>query len=76
MSGGSDRSHSHSRAKPAGGPNDGGFDWFNVLDVAVWASVAVIAVIGIEWLAGRVLRERIAAGAEKYIHKQADNNAS
>lgn len=69
----SGKGHSHGpRGKSAGGPDDGGeFDWFAVLDVAVWAAVAVIAFVGIEWLIGRVIRENMAAGASKYLKQHA-----
>lgn len=58
--------HSH----PHGGPDDGGFDWFKVLDIAVWTAVFIIAVLGFEWLVGKVIRERIAAGAAKHLASQ------
>lgn len=71
------RGHTHRRAPSAGGPDDGaGFDWFKVLDVAVWVSVAVIAVMGIEWLIGRVIRESLAAGAQRYLSKRAETGAA
>jgi hypothetical protein len=64
--------HSHTKAK-AGGPDDGaGPDWFRVLDVVIWVSVAAIAVMGIEWLIGRAIRESIASGASRYLKKTAD----
>lgn len=69
--------HQHGRRKPAtGGPDDGaGFDWFAMLDVAVWAAVAVIGVLALEWLIGKVIRDNIAAGATKYLKKQAEEPA-
>lgn len=60
----------HPHARRESGETDGGFDWFAVLDVAVWAAVAVIAVVGIEWLIGHVIRESLASGAGKYLKKQ------
>lgn len=63
-----------SAPRPAGGPDDGageGFDWFRVLDIAVWTAVVVIAALAIEWLIGYVVRERISRGADKYLSRVA-----
>jgi len=60
----------HSHRKPAGGPDDGaGLDWFKMLDVAVWVAVGFIAIMGVEWLVGRVLRESVTAGANRILQK-------
>jgi len=45
--------------------------WFRILDVLVWLSVAVIFAIGIEWMVGYVVREKIARGADRYLAKVA-----
>jgi hypothetical protein len=47
----------------------GGVDWFAVLDTVVWLAVGVVLIIGAEMLVGKVVRERIAAGAEKYLRR-------
>lgn len=41
-------------------------DWFKILDVFVWSAVAIIVALGLEWLVGKIVRERIAAGADRY----------
>lgn len=69
---GSGRQHSHSggserRRKSAGGPDDGAFDWFNVFDWAVWASVGIVVFIALEYFIGTIVREKIAGGASKYL---------
>jgi hypothetical protein len=70
-----ERGHTH--AKKVGGPDDGaGPDWFRVLDVVIWVSVAAIAVMGIEWLIGRAIRESIAASASRYLKKTAATSAN
>lgn len=46
-------------------------DPFRALDVLIWGSVAVIAVIALEWFAGKVIRERIARGATRYLKTRA-----
>lgn len=57
--------HSH---EPAGGPDDGGgFDWWRAADYAIWAAVGVVAIIGIEWLVGYVIREKISRGADRFL---------
>lgn len=64
------KAHSH----PKGGPDDGavtGIDWFKVLDVAVWVCVGVIAIMGVEWLVGKVIRESVTAGANRILQKAA-----
>ncbi len=58
----------HSR-EPAGGPDDGAFDWFKILDILVWVAVAAIAIMGVEYLLGWVARERIATKAQQYLAK-------
>lgn len=69
--------HTHRSKREAGGPDDGaGVDWFRVLDIAVWVSVAVIAVMGAEWLIGRVIRESLASGASRYLKKETDAPAA
>ena len=75
---GRDDGHSHtsSRRKPVGGPADGSLDWFAALDIAVWVSVAVIAVLALEWFIGKLVRENIAAGASRYLKKQTEEPAS
>ena len=45
------------------------FDWFRVLDIAVWVAVTVVVVIGLEMLVGRFVRERIARDATRYIER-------
>jgi hypothetical protein len=68
--------HQHTPRKAAGGPNDGGgLDWFAAFDVAVWAAVAVIGILALEWLIGKVVRDSIANGAAKYLKKQAEEPA-
>lgn len=59
-------SRGHTHQQPAGGPNDGAFDWFRVLDVIIWVSVILIAVLALEWFTGLVVREKIARGADKF----------
>jgi hypothetical protein len=58
--------HSH---QPADG--DGGADWFKVLDIAVWVAVVLLVVMAAEWVAGRIVRERIARGAARHLAKAA-----
>lgn len=62
-----------SARKPAGDQGDahthGAVDWFKVLDVAVWVAVVVVVVIGAEMLVGKVVRERIARDAGRYLAK-------
>lgn len=57
--------------KPAGGPNDGAgeFDWFKVLDYAVWGAVGLLVILAVEWLAGKVTRESLARGASRHLAK-------
>lgn len=62
---------------PAGGhthahehDGDNSFDWFGALDIAVWAAVAVLVALGVEWLIGYLVRERIARGADKFLATQ------
>jgi hypothetical protein len=43
------------------------FDWFQVLDVFVWVAVALIAGLAAEWLIGWLIREKMAAGASKFL---------
>jgi len=69
----------HQHGTPPGasdGADQLGFDWWRALDLAVWAAVAVIAVLGIEWLVGTVVRERIAAGANRLLVKAAADRPS
>lgn len=54
------------------GPEQGAVDWWHVLDVLVWVSAGIIAVIATEWLAGRVIRERLAVQASKYLKRTAE----
>lgn len=65
--------HDHKpRRREAGGPDDGaGFDWFGVVDIAVWAAVVVLGVVAIEWMIGRAIRESISDGATRYLAKAA-----
>lgn len=61
----------HSHDTP--GATDGGaLDWFRILDILVWGAVAVVAILAIEWFAGVVVRERISAGATKYLKLRAN----
>jgi len=53
--------HAHEDQAPTG------FDWFRVLDIAIWISVALIAVIAAEQFVGYLVRERIARGADKLL---------
>ena len=46
-------------------PGDGRM--WQVIDIAVWCSVALIAIIALEWLTGRVVRERIASQAGRFL---------
>ena len=46
-----------------------GLDWFRVLDTLVWVSVAIIVCFAAEWLIGYLVRERIAAGADRWRAK-------
>jgi hypothetical protein len=47
----------------------GPVDWFQVLDVAVWVAVAVVLAIGADLLFGKIMRERLARGASRYLAK-------
>lgn len=74
MSGSGDKrqGHSHSggndrRRKSAGGPEDGAFDWFNVFDWFIWAAVGVVVFMALEFFIGKIVREKIAGGASKYL---------
>jgi len=46
---------------------DGGVDWWTVLDITVWVAVVIIAGLGLEWLVGYLVRERIARGAGRFL---------
>lgn len=46
-----------------------GIDWFRGLDMIVWVAVIIILTMGVEWLLGRYIRERMASGAQKYLAK-------
>ena len=51
-----------------GGPADGaGADWFKFLDVLVWVAVAAIVILGAEWLAGYLMREKLGRQAERFL---------
>lgn len=39
--------------------------WWRGFDIVVWAAVAVIVCLGVEWLYGWILRERLTLAAEK-----------
>jgi len=52
-----------------GGPDDGAYDWFKILDIVVWVSVALITCMAVEWLIGVVVRERISRGAARHLAK-------
>lgn len=41
--------------------------WFRGLDIIVWAAVAVIVILALEWLGGYLVRERIARSATQYL---------
>jgi hypothetical protein len=56
---------------PAGGSDDGAFDWWKVADIAVWVAVTIVAVIAIEWLAGYMIREQVTRGAERILARTA-----
>lgn len=66
--------HSH------GGPDDGAegevFDWFRVFDVLVWVAVGVVVVFAAEYLAGAIIREKISAGAQKYLRQETKTGES
>jgi hypothetical protein len=47
------------------------FNWFGVLDALVWASVALIVILGVEYFAGLFVRERISRGAARHLAQQA-----
>jgi hypothetical protein len=47
--------------------DDRGVDWFAILDVLVWGAVVIIAVLALEWVAGFVVRERLAAQAQRHM---------
>lgn len=54
--------------------NDGhehGIDWYRWVDIIVWAAVLVIAGLCVEWLFGNMARESVAAGAERFLQRQA-----
>jgi hypothetical protein len=55
--------HEHPPAKESAG----GFDWFAWLDILVWVSVVVIAALALEWFWGKVIRERLAGEAQRYM---------
>lgn len=57
------------RHTPAGGPDDGEIDWFKWLDIAVWIAVTIIVILAVEWLAGHIIRETIARGAQRHLAK-------
>lgn len=44
-------------------------NWFGVLDILVWAAVAVLVALAVEWLVGYVVRERLARGADRFLAK-------
>lgn len=40
------------------------------VDVAVWAAVALVVVLAVEWFAGRLARESVSAGASRFLRQQ------
>ena len=52
-----------------GGPDDGAFDWFRILDMLVWVAVAAIVIMSVEYLLGWMARERIARQAQRFLVK-------
>lgn len=48
-----------------------GADWMSYVDVAVWVAIAVVVILGAEYLFGFVVRERLAAQATKWNIKAA-----
>jgi len=64
------RDHIHP-TQPTGGAEDGServaFDWFRALDLGVWAAVIVIAALGLEWVMGKFVRERVTAQATRIL---------
>lgn len=68
---GNNHDHGRRQEKPKGDDSQG-FDWFAIMDVAIWAAVAIITVVGIEWLVGHVIRESLAAGASKHLKRQVE----
>lgn len=48
-----DHGHDH-------GHQGDGFDWWKVLDAAVWVAVGLLVVTIVEMLVGRTLREKVA----------------
>ena len=36
--------------------------WWKVTDTLVWVAVAVVVILGTEWLVGLLIREKLAAG--------------
>lgn len=54
-----------------GGPDDGAarLDGWRVLDILVSVAIGVIVVLAAEWLVGYVVRQRIAAGAQRHLAK-------
>jgi hypothetical protein len=47
----------------------GGVDVFALLDIAIWCAVAVVAIVGLDMLFGKIIRERLASGASRYLQR-------
>jgi hypothetical protein len=62
-------------SKPAAGHDhdeDQGvaFNWFGVLDALVWAAIMLLVILGVEYFAGLIVREKISRGAQRHLAQQ------
>lgn len=60
--------HTHDEGEPR--------DWFAVLDVVVWVAVVVLVIMAVEWLAGYLVREKLARGAQRFLRKESPADAA
>ena len=43
--------------------------WFRGLDMVVWAAVATIVILALEWLGGFLVRQRLARSFRQYLDR-------
>lgn len=48
-----------------------GLDWWRLLDALVWVSVGILAILAIEWMFGKFVREKLAGEAAKHLRAAA-----
>lgn len=60
-------------SKPDHAHNEG---FWEALDIVVWVTVGLLFILAIEWFVGRMVRERIASGATKFLRQQAPDSSA